>query len=62
VYAGTVTFKIKTHFMSERPNPDKAPYRPAIVSVTQYAKMKPIQLKISATEMRENNFNSVQYT
>lgn len=53
------TFKIKTHFMSERPNPDKAPYRPAIVSVTQYAKMKPIQLKISETE---KNSTRVSYT
>lgn len=48
------TFKMNTHLMSERPNPDKAPYRPAIVSVTQYAKMKPIQLKISATEIKKS--------
>ena len=52
MHASTCTFKIKTHFMSERPNPDKAPYRPAIVSVTQYAKMKPIQLKISETKRK----------
>ena len=40
---------MRTHFTTDSPNPDMAPYRPATVLVMQYAAKKPSQLNTKAT-------------
>lgn len=40
---------MRIHLIRERPNPQIAPYLPAMVFVIQKDKQNPIQLKINAT-------------
>jgi hypothetical protein len=46
------TLKIATHLTMDRPSPDSAPQRPAMVLKKQIANNSPIQLKKKATEMK----------
>ena len=41
-----------THLTMDRPSPDSAPQRPAMVLKKQIANNSPIQLKKKATEMK----------
>ena len=51
----TLTLTIRIHLINERPNPQMAPYLPAMVLVIQKDKQNPSQLKINATESKRNN-------
>lgn len=46
---GTLTLTMRIHLISERPNPQMAPYLPAMVLVMQKDRQKPSQLKMKAT-------------
>lgn len=46
------TLTIQIHLTMERPSPDKAPHRPAIVLNRQIEHKNPIQLKKKATVMK----------
>ena len=48
----TLTLTIRIHLINERPNPQMAPYLPAMVLVIQKDKQNPSQLKINATESK----------
>lgn len=48
------TLTIRIHLMRERPKPQIAPYRPAMVLVRQKDKQKPIQLNRKATRGNTN--------
>lgn len=48
----TLTLTIRIHLISERPNPQMAPYLPAMVLVIQKDKQNPSQLKINATKSK----------
>lgn len=51
----TLTLTIRIHLINERPNPQMAPYLPAMVLVIQKDKQNPSQLKINATESNRNS-------
>lgn len=52
-------FTINVHLASERPKPDRAPYRAAIVWQKHVSIRKPIQLKRNATRKAVTNMMSV---
>lgn len=51
-----LTLTIRIHLIRERPNPQIAPYRPAMVLVIQKDKQNPSQLKMNATKITEISF------
>lgn len=52
----TLTLTIRIHLIKERPNPQIAPYLPAMVLVIQKDKQNPSQLKINATKSNRNSY------
>lgn len=51
----TLTLTIRIHLINESPNPQMAPYLPAMVLVIQKDKQNPSQLKINATKSKRNS-------
>ena len=51
----TLTLTIRIHLINDRPNPQMAPYLPAMVLVMQKDKQNPSQLKINATGSKRNS-------
>jgi hypothetical protein len=51
-----LTLTIRIHLISERPNPQIAPYLPAMVLVIQKDKQNPSQLNMNATKDSRNTF------
>lgn len=56
------TLTMRIHLMSDRPNPQIAPYRPAMVLVRQKDKQKPIQLNRKATADTHTQWASKNHT
>lgn len=54
-----LTLTIRIHLIRERPNPQIAPYLPAMVLVIQKDKQNPSQLKMNATKNDRNKLLKV---